>query len=207
MANVLNVKPTKVELQRLKSQLALAKNGYDLLKNKQDELMRQFIGLIRKNNDLRQEVEEQLTSALKSFVMSKSMLSEKWVDELTILPSQTVTLDIREENIMSVIVPKMHFNYEQDVTSDFEYGYLNSNAELDKALLEIQEVLPSLLELSEIEKTTQMLADEIEGTRRRVNALEHKMIPETAETIKYIEMKIAETQRETISRMIKIKDL
>lgn len=207
MANVLNVKPTKVELQRLKNQLALAQNGYDLLKNKQDELMRQFIGLIRKNNDLRQEVEEQLTSALKSFVMSKSMLSEKWVDELTILPSQTVTLDIREENIMSVIVPKMHFNYEQDVTSDFEYGYLNSNAELDKALLEIQEVLPSLLELSEIEKTTQMLADEIEGTRRRVNALEHKMIPETAETIKYIEMKIAETQRETISRMIKIKDL
>lgn len=207
MANVLNVKPTKVELQRLKSQLALAKNGYDLLKNKQDELMRQFIGLIRKNNDLRKEVEEQLTSALKSFVMSKSMLSEKWVDELTILPSQTVTLDIREENIMSVIVPKMHFNYEQDVTSDFEYGYLNSNAELDKALVEIQEVLPSLLELSEIEKTTQMLADEIEGTRRRVNALEHKMIPETAETIKYIEMKIAETQRETISRMIKIKDL
>lgn len=207
MANVLNVKPTKVELQRLKNQLALAQNGYDLLKNKQDELMRQFIGLIRKNNDLRQEVEEQLTSALKSFVMSKSMLSEKWVDELTILPSQTVTLDIREENIMSVIVPKMHFNYEQDVTSDFEYGYLNSNAELDKALLEIQEVLPSLLELSEIEKTTQMLADEIEGTRRRVNALEHKMIPETAETIKYIEMKIAETQRETITRMIKIKDL
>lgn len=207
MANVLNVKPTKVELQRLKNQLALAQNGYDLLKNKQDELMRQFIGLIRKNNDLRKEVEEQLTSALKSFVMSKSMLSEKWVDELTILPSQTVTLDIREENIMSVIVPKMDFNYEQDTTSDFEYGYLNSNAELDKALLDIQEVLPSLLELSEIEKTTQMLADEIEGTRRRVNALEHKMIPETAETIKYIEMKIAETQRETISRMIKIKDL
>ena len=175
--------------------------------NKQDELMRQFIGLVRKNNDLRKEVEERLTSALKSFVMSKSMLSEKWVDELTILPSQTVTLDIREENIMSVIVPKMHFNYEQDLGSDFEYGYLNSNAELDKALEEIQEVLPSLLELSEIEKTTQMLADEIEGTRRRVNALEHKMIPETAETIKYIEMKIAETQRETITRMIKIKDL
>ena len=207
MANVLNVKPTKVELQRLKNQLALAQNGYDLLKNKQDELMRQFIGLIRKNNDLRKEVEEQLTSALKSFVMSKSMLSEKWVDELTILPSQTVTLDIREENIMSVIVPKMAFNYEQDTPSDFEYGYLNSNAELDKALVEIQEVLPSLLELSEIEKTTQMLADEIEGTRRRVNALEHKMIPETAETIKYIEMKIAESQRETVSRMIKIKDL
>lgn len=207
MANVLNVKPTKVELQRLKNQLALAQNGYDLLKNKQDELMRQFIGLVRKNNDLRKEVEERLTSALKSFVMSKSILSEKWVDELTILPSQTVTLDIREENIMSVIVPKMHFNYEQDLGSDFEYGYLNSNAELDKALEEIQEVLPSLLELSEIEKTTQMLADEIEGTRRRVNALEHKMIPETAETIKYIEMKIAETQRETITRMIKIKDL
>lgn len=207
MANVLNVKPTKVELQRLKNQLALAQNGYDLLKNKQDELMRQFIGLVRKNNDLRKEVEERLTSALKSFVMSKSMLSEKWVDELTILPSQTVTLDIREENIMSVIVPKMHFNYEQDLGSDFEYGYLNSNAELDKALEEIQEVLPLLLELSEIEKTTQMLADEIEGTRRRVNALEHKMIPETAETIKYIEMKIAETQRETITRMIKIKDL
>ena len=131
MANVLNVKPTKVELQRLKNQLALAQNGYDLLKNKQDELMRQFIGLVRKNNDLRKEVEERLTSALKSFVMSKSMLSEKWVDELTILPSQTVTLDIREENIMSVIVPKMHFNYEQDLGSDFEYGYLNSNAELD----------------------------------------------------------------------------
>lgn len=207
MANALNVKPTKVELQRLKSQLALAENGYDLLKNKQDELMRQFIGLVRKNNDLRKQVEEELTTALKSFVMAKSMLSEKWVDELSILSSQSVSLDIREENIMSVIVPNMEFNYEADNSSDFDYGYLNSNAEFDKALREIQAVLPKLLELSEIEKTTQMLADEIEGTRRRVNALEHKMIPETAETIKYIDMKLAESQREATTRMIKIKDM
>lgn len=207
MANALKVKPTKVELQRLKGQLDLAQNGYDLLKNKQDELMRQFISLVRRNNELRQEVEKQLTSALKSFVMAKAMLSEKWVDEISILPTQSVSLNIREENIMSVVVPKMDFNLDQDTSSDFEYGYLNTNAEFDDALLELQEVLPALLELSEIEKTTQMLADEIEGTRRRVNALEHKMIPETAETISYIDMKLAETQRETTSRMIKIKDM
>lgn len=210
MANALNVKPTRMELSTLKERLKVAQNGYDLLKDKQDELMRQFIDLIKENNELRNEVEEELSGALGNFVLASSSMNDAFMDEIVALPSKQVNLEIARKNIMSVDVPKMSFSYdEEDSNSDNEvkYGYLNTSSELDDAIEVLNEVMPKLLKLSEIEKTCQLMATEIESTRRRVNALEYRMIPNIQETIKYIQMKLDENERASITRMIKVKDM
>lgn len=205
----LNVKPTRMELSNLKSRLVLSTRGHKLLKDKQDELMRQFILLIRENNLLRDEVEKELTASMRSFVVAKSLLNEAFIEELFAVPGSSVELDIQEKNIMSVVVPQMNFSIvdQDDKSSDLQYGYVNSNGELDDAIKKIEDILPKLLKLSEIEKTCQLLADEIEKTRRRVNALEYKMIPQLQETIRYIQMKLEENERSSIVRMMKVKDM
>ena len=205
----LNVKPTRMELSNLKSRLVLSTRGHKLLKDKQDELMRQFINLIRENNILRDEVEKELTASLRSFVVAKSLLNEAFIEELFAVPATAVELDIQENNIMSVVVPQMNFSMvdQDDKSTDLQYGYVNSNGELDDAIKKIEDILPKLLKLTEIEKTCQLLADEIEKTRRRVNALEYKMIPQLQETIRYIQMKLEENERSSIVRMMKVKDM
>lgn len=204
----LDVKPTRMELSNLKDRLAISTRGHKLLKDKQDELMRQFITLIKKNNELRAEVEQELTEAMRAFVLAKSLLNEAFIEELFAVPNKSVTLDIQERNIMSVIVPRMDFSVnEDDKESEMQYGFLNSNSELDESIEKINQILPKLLELSEIEKTCQLMADEIEKTRRRVNALEHLKIPELEETIYYIEMKLEENERANITRIMKVKDM
>ena len=204
----LDVKPTRMELSNLKDRLAISTRGHKLLKDKQDELMRQFITLIKKNNELRAEVEQELTEAMRAFVLAKSLLNEAFIEELFAVPNKSVTLDIQERNIMSVIVPRMDFSVnEDDKESEMQYGFLNSNSELDDSIEKINQILPKLLELSEIEKTCQLMADEIEKTRRRVNALEHLKIPELEETIYYIEMKLEENERANITRIMKVKDM
>lgn len=204
----LNVKPTRMELSNLKDRLQLSTRGHKLLKDKQDELMRQFISLIKKNNQLRDEVEQQLTESMREFVVAKSLINESFIEELFVGAETNVELNIHERNIMSVIVPQMDFEVkEAEVSSDIQYGYLNSSSELDKAIERIEGVLPKLLELSEVEKTCQLMADEIEKTRRRVNALEYRMIPQLQETIRYIQMKLEENERSSIVRMMKVKDM
>ena len=193
----LNVKPTRMELSKLKQRLTVSVRGHKLLKDKQDELMRQFIELIRKNNELRDQVEKRLTAGMKSFVLAKATLEEAFIEELVAIPPQSVTLNLQEKNIMSVSVPEMNFTVvEQNQESDFKYGYLNSNSEIDHSIEEISAVLPDLLSLTEIEKT-----------RRRVNALEYRMIPQLEETIYYIEMKLEEQERASITRIMKVKDM
>ena len=204
MANVLNVKPTRMELSSLKGTLGIATRGHKLLKDKQDELMRNFIDMIRRNNELREEVERELTQALKSFILSKALMDENFIEEIAAITQSNVELSIQMENIMSVNVPKMDFNIEEK-QGPLTYGYLNSNAELDESLDTLSHLLPKLLELVEIEKACQLLADEIEKTRRRVNALEYRMLPDTEETIEYISMKLEENERASITRMMKIK--
>lgn len=198
-----------MELSNLKSRLVLSTRGHKLLKDKQDELMRQFINLIRENNILRDEVEKELTASMRSFVVAKSLLNEAFIEELFAVPATAVELDIQENNIMSVVVPQMNFSMvdQDDKSTDLQYGYVNSNGELDDAIKKIEEILPKLLKLTEIEKTCQLLADEIEKTRRRVNALEYKMIPQLQETIRYIQMKLEENERSSIVRMMKVKDM
>ncbi|WP_028273747.1 V-type ATP synthase subunit D [Atopococcus tabaci] len=204
----LNVNPTRMELANLKDRLKLATRGHKLLKDKQDELMRQFISLIRKNNELRNQVEEKLTEAMQSFMMAKSLLHESFIEELMAVPTTEVNLRMDQRNIMSVKVPTMDFEYDDDNDpKDLQYGYLNSNSELDTSLAELAEVLPELLELSEIEKTCQLMADEIEKTRRRVNALEYMTIPQLEETIYFIQMKLEENERASITRLMKVKDM
>ncbi|GAA4069856.1 V-type ATP synthase subunit D [Amphibacillus indicireducens] len=204
----LDVKPTRMELSNLKDRLAISTRGHKLLKDKQDELMRQFITLIRQNNELRAEVEKELTEAMRAFVVAKSLLNESFIEELFAVPNTSVTLDIQEKNIMSVIVPQMDFMVDEAVKEpEMQYGFLNSNSELDQAIDRIKTILPKLLKLSEIEKTCQLMADEIEKTRRRVNALEYLKIPELEETIYYIEMKLEENERANITRIMKVKDM
>ncbi|ALZ87109.1 V-type ATP synthase subunit D [Aerococcus urinaeequi] len=210
MANALNVKPTRMELSTLKDRLKVAQNGYDLLKDKQDELMRQFIELIKENNRLRNEVEDELSGALGNFVLASSSMNDAFMEEIVALPSKQVNLEIAKKNIMSVDVPKMSFSYDDDnqkSDNEVKYGYLNTSSELDDAIEVLNDVMPKLLKLSEIEKTCQLMATEIESTRRRVNALEYRMIPNIKETIKYIQMKLDENERASITRMIKVKDM
>ena len=163
----LNVKPTRMELTKLKHRLVVSKRGHKLLKDKQDELMRQFIELIRKNNALREAVETRLVEGMKSFVLAKATLEEAFIEELVAIPPQSVSLDLQEKNIMSVYVPEMNFTV----------------------------------------KACQLLADEIEKTRRRVNALEYRLIPQLEETIYFIEMKLEENERASITRIMKVKDM
>ena len=193
----LNVKPTRMELANLKERLKLSKRGHKLLKDKQDELMRQFIGLIKSNNQLRDQVEADLTDSMREFVVAKSLINEQFIEELFVGAETNVELHIQEKNIMSVSVPKMDFNIKESaVSSDIQYGYLNSSSELDESIGKIESVLPHLLKLSEIEKT-----------RRRVNALEYQMIPQLEETIRYIQLKLEENERSSIVRMMKVKDM
>lgn len=205
----LNVNPTKMELTRLRERHQLASRGHKLLKDKLDELMRQFIQLIRENNALRNEVEEKIESGMKSYSLANALLHDKFLGEVMTTPSNEVSLNIDQENIMNIRVPQMNFNYEdtpEDI-SEIHYGYLNSNGELDSAIEQMLGVMPRMLQLAETEKRCQLIADEIEKTRRRVNALEYKTIPDLEETIYFIEMKLEENERAEITRLIKVKDM
>ncbi|EJE4065050.1 V-type ATP synthase subunit D [Enterococcus faecalis] len=204
----LNVNPTRMELSRLKKQLTTATRGHKLLKDKQDELMRRFIALVKENNELRIQVEQEVTDALSNFVLANATLNEAFIEELVAIPAEKVELEIIEQNILSVPVPKMIFDYDGSVQeAPLDYGYVNSNSELDQAFAKISSILPKLLALANVEKTFQLLSKEIEKTRRRVNALEYMTIPQLEETIYYIQMKLEENERGEITRLIKIKSM
>ena len=204
----LNVNPTRMELTRLKKQLTTASRGHKLLKDKQDELMRRFILLVKKNNVMRAEVEEELQQAMKNFSVADALFNDKYIEELLAVPKERVTLDVIEKDVMSVKVPIMNFQHEKDLADGpLEYGFLNSNDELDQSIKKFTKVLPKLLELTEIEKTCQLMAKEIEKTRRRVNALEYMTIPQLEETIYFIKMKLEENERAEVTRMIKVKNM
>ncbi|SHF40705.1 V-type ATP synthase subunit D [Caloramator proteoclasticus] len=204
----LNVNPTRMELSKLKKRLVVAKRGHKLLKDKQDELMKKFIDLIKKNNELRIKVEEELTESLKEFMMAKAVMGSEILEESIIMPSETINLEIAKKNIMSVNVPVMKFIREgAEGASIYSYGYALTTAELDGAINKLYNILPQLLELAEIEKSCQLMADEIEKTRRRVNALEYVMIPQLQETIKYITMKLEENERGNLTRLMKVKSM
>lgn len=204
----LNVNPTRMELTRLKKQLTTASRGHKLLKDKQDELMRRFILLVKKNNVMRAEVEEELQQAMKNFSVADALLNDKYIEELLAVPKERVTLDVIEKDVMSVKVSIMNFQHEKDLADGpLEYGFLNSNDELDQSIKKFTKVLPKLLELTEIEKTCQLMAKEIEKTRRRVNALEYMTIPQLEETIYFIKMKLEENERAEVTRMIKVKNM
>lgn len=193
----LNVNPTRMELTKLKKRLATSTRGHKLLKDKQDELMRRFIDLVKYNNVLRKEVEEMLGGAFKDFVMARAVMSSEFLEEAIAYPKESISLEVNVKNIMSVNVPVMEFkrSMEDDAGSIYPYGFGNTSTELDGAIEKLYSILPKLLELAEVEKSCQLMADEIEKTRRRVNALEYMTIPSLQETIKFIKMKLDENER------------
>ena len=203
----LNVNPTRMELSKLKKRLSVANRGHKLLKDKQDELMRQFITLVKYNNELRKRVEEKLSKSFKDFLMAKAILGNEFIDEAIFYPIFNLTLDVGIKNIMSVRVPVFKFNEVSSEVKKFSYGFFNTNSGLDLAIVNLKMVFSELLELAEVEKSTQLMADEIEKTRRRVNALEYRTIPDLKETIKYIRMKLDENERGALTRLMKVKSM
>ena len=205
----LNVSPTRMELTKLKKRLVTSSRSHKLLKDKQDELMRQFINLVKYNNTLRKEVEEKLEGSLKDFVMARAVMSSESLEEAIAYPKEHISVEVAQKNIMSVSVPVMNFKreLEEDEGSIYPYGFFNTSSELDDAIAKLYGILPKLLELAEVEKSCNLMADEIEKTRRRVNALEYRTIPELEETIKYIRMKLDENERAATIRLMKVKSM
>ena len=205
----LNVNPTRMELSKLKKRLTTATRGHKLLKDKQDELMRQFINLVKYNNELRKSVEAELEGSFKDFVMASAVMSSEFLEEAVAYPKDSVSVEVGTKNIMSVNVPEMKFHRQlQDSEgSIYPYGFAKTSSELDDAIGKLESILPKLLELAEVEKSTQLMADEIEKTRRRVNALEYMTIPQLQETIKFIRMKLDENERGALTRLMKVKDM
>jgi V/A-type H+-transporting ATPase subunit D len=204
----LNVNPTRMVLTNLKRRLKTAKRGHKLLKDKRDELMKKFLEIVRENRRERETVEKMLKDVNSRFVLARALMSDTHLEEALIYPKQKVTLKASSRNIMSVEVPVFEFSAEGQSGDDiYPYGFATTSGELDGAMSALQEVTPHLLRLAELEKTAQLLADEIEKTRRRVNALEYVMIPNLEETIKYIVMKLDENERGNLTRLMKVKDM
>lgn len=205
---IMRVNPTRMELTRLKKRLITAVRGHKLLKDKRDELMRQFLEIVRKNRVLREKVEQGIIEANKHFVIARSVMQNEMLSTALMLPKQQVGLQVGNKNIMSVNIPVFDIKTKTDNADDiYSYGLAFTSGELDDAVLNLSRVLPDMLALAESEKSAQLLAAEIEKTRRRVNALEHVMIPDLQATIKYITMKLDESERSNLTRLMKVKDM
>lgn len=207
MANVV-VNPTRMELTRLKKKLVTASRGHKLLKDKRDELMRQFLDMARENMELRKKVEAGIKAANTNFVIAKAGMNEQTLSTALMAPKQEVRIALGDRNVMSVDIPVYDYKTKSANSNDiYSYGFAFTSGELDDAVKSLSDILPDMLSLAEVEKSCQMLAAEIEKTRRRVNALEHVIIPETREGIKYISMKLDENERSTQVRLMKVKDM
>lgn len=205
---VMNVNPTRMELTNLKRKLTTARRGHKLLKDKRDELMRQFMLLVRENKALRQTVEEKIAAANSHMAVARSVMSDEALDVALMVPMQEMSVDIHEKNVMSVMIPVYESKFRTADASDiYSYGFAFTSADLDAAVKSLSDIMPELLRLAEVEKSCQLMAVEIEKTRRRVNALEHVMIPQYEETIKYISMKLDENERSATTRLMKVKDM
>ena len=204
----INVNPTRQELTRLKARLRTSVRGHKLLKDKRDELMKQFLDVVRENRALRARVEKALIKAHGSFTMASAVMSSEMLEQSLLCPKQSVELDMSFQNIMSVDVPRYHFKTRSEEGGEiYPYGFASTSGELDDAVDALSGVFQDMLRLAEIEKTSQLLAEEIEKTRRRVNALEYVKIPQMEEAIKYITMKLDENERSNTIRLMKVKDM
>ncbi|MDO4437963.1 MAG: V-type ATP synthase subunit D [Eubacteriales bacterium] len=202
------VNPTRMELTRLKNKLKTAKRGHKLLKDKRDELMRQFLILVRENKELREKVEREINLCNRNFVLARAGMNAEALNVALMAPKQEVYLEAETKNVMSVDIPKFTYKTRTSDTNDiYSYGFAFTSSDLDDAVKSIADLLPDMLRLAECEKSCQLMATEIEKTRRRVNALEHVMIPQTEQSIKYITMKLDENERSSQIRLMKVKDM
>jgi len=205
---ILNVNPTRMELTNLKRKLVTARRGHKLLKDKRDELMRRFLDLVRENKKLRIEVEDGIKQANAAMSVARCVMSDKALDVALMLPTQEMSLEVGEKNVMSVMIPVFDVRFKTADENDiYSYGFAETSGDLDTAVKALSDIMPKMIRLAETEKSCRLMADEIEKTRRRVNALEHVMIPQYEETIKYISMKLDENERSTTTRLMKVKDM
>lgn len=202
------VNPTRMELTRLKKKLVTAVRGHKLLKDKRDELMRQFLDKVRENKALREEVETALVSANQNFMLARAGMPDEMLNTALLAPKQELTISAGTQNVMSVEIPDFDFKTRTPDQNDmYSYGFAFTTGDLDDAILSLSEVFPKMLKLAEVEKSCQLMAAEIEKTRRRVNALEYVMIPDLERNIKYISMKLEENERANTTRLMKVKDM
>lgn len=205
---ILNVNPTRMELSRLRKRLATATRGHKLLKDKQDELVRQFIDLVKKNQSLRQKMEENLKKGMQEYVLASSSIADHVLQEIFTIPLNTISLDVQSKSIMNTEVPVFNTLYKEESNVDeLSYGFLTTTSEIDLALSHLDSMVPFMMQLAEIEKTCQLIANEIEVTKRRVNALEYLTIPNLSETIQYIENTLDENERGNVTRLMKVIDI
>ena len=202
------ITPTRMVLNQMKGRLKTASRGHKLLKDKRDELMRQFMDVVRRNKELREKVEAGLTDAFAALQVASAVMSPDMLEQSLIYPRQSVALDVSYKNIMSVNVPVYDFKTRSAEPGEiYPYGFAQTSGELDDALSALSGVFRDMLELAQVEKTMQLLAQEIEKTRRRVNALEYVMIPDLQKNIKYISMKLEENENSTKVRLMKVKEM
>ena len=205
---ILNVNPTRMELSRLRKRLGTATRGHKLLKDKQDELVRQFILLVKKNQELRKKMDSSLQKGMKEYVLASSVIPDHVLEEAFSIPFNKVSLDVQTKSIMNTEVPVLNTMYQEDSdVDDFSYGFVSTTSELDSSLDYLGSILPLMLQLAEIEKTCQLIAKEIETTKRRVNALEYLTIPNLTETIAHIENTLDENERGNVTRLMKVIDI
>ena len=205
---IMNVNPTRMQMTKLKKQLLTARRGHKMLKDKRDELMRQFIELVQENKRLRDKVEAELSVCNAAFTNASAVMSREALESSLMSSKQRTGVDVRSKNIMSVDVPVYKTVAESSDESDiFPYGFAFTSFALDDAVMSLNELLPDLIKLAQIEKSCELMSAEIEKTRRRVNSLEHVMIPRYEETIKYISMKLEENDRSSRTRLMKVKDM
>lgn len=202
----MNVNPTRMELRRLKTRLKTATRGHKLLKDKSDEMIRQFMVYVRENKRLREEIEAELSSALKGFTLARAVSSNAVIEEAVMMPATKAEISLSSDNVMSVEVPSISV-VEHEGQDKYPYSFDTVTSELDASIGTLSTLLVKLVKLAEVEKTCNMLADEIEKNRRRVNALEYIMIPQIEETIKYINMKLDENERASTIRLMKVKSM
>jgi len=199
---LLNINPTRMEMLGLKKKIKSAKRGHKLLKDKQDGLMKKFMDIIREAKRLREEVEEKLGAAFKNFIRAGSIMEEEFLEGALLFSTAKTELTVKTKNVMSVRIPQFTLKQEGEAIN---YGYLQTSGELDMALQSFQDVFPLLIQLAEIEKSAEALAEELQKTRRRVNALEYRMIPDLEDTIKFIKMKLGEMERGGIVNTMIVK--
>lgn len=207
MASILQVNPTRMELTTMKRRLVTARRGHKLLKDKRDEMVRQFLLRIRENAALRRQVEQELGRAFGAFAMAGALMEPGSLRQALMYPARRAKIAITTQNILSVKVPKITVDQESLESSTIPYGLAETSSQLDQAIAAMAQALPQLIRLAEVEKTCSMLADEIRKTRRRVNALEHVMIPQFEDTIRFISMKLDENERGSLTRLMKVKEM
>ncbi|HZK10994.1 MAG TPA: V-type ATP synthase subunit D [Atribacterota bacterium] len=201
---LLKINPNRMELLRLKKRLVVAKRGYKLLKDKRDALIQVFVQLARESNTVREELEEKLLKCYIIFSNASSLMSKIALEETLMFPKAKSRAEVSFKNVMSVDVPQYKYKFEGNY---YSYGLVSTTAELDGALKKYHEILPLMLRVAELDKSVTLLANEIEKTRRRVNALEYVIIPDLEETINFITMKLDEMARSTNSAIMRIKEI